>query len=118
MAVTAADFKTRFPQFADVADARVVKCLNDASSQVDDTWEEADRIRGQLLFTAHTLILEGAIDNGSPNVLADRQIINDKIGDASTSFKTVSDDNHLLSTTFGIEYSRLLKQNQYGPILG
>lgn len=61
-APTAAEVKARFPEFAAVADATVTAIIEEAGSYVDQTWIEADYKLAQMLWTAHTLIIEG---NGS-----------------------------------------------------
>ncbi|MGE7415445.1 DUF4054 domain-containing protein [Methylobacterium tarhaniae] len=56
---TAADLRARFPAFAGVADAAIALALAEALAQVDDTWPDAIRTSGALLYAAHVLTLDG-----------------------------------------------------------
>lgn len=68
---TPADFKTRFPAFASVADATIQLLLDEAALMVDDTWvSQADFTLGRMLYAAHYLTLDGAATGGSSSTEA------------------------------------------------
>ena len=51
----AGDLKSRFPEFADVANATVAPFINAASLWVDDSWSERDYPNAIIYLAAHYL---------------------------------------------------------------
>lgn len=56
---TNVEVKTRHPEFAGVADARVDLFISDATRRVDDTWVEDDQKPAIIALTCHLMSLEG-----------------------------------------------------------
>ncbi|MBX4889776.1 DUF4054 domain-containing protein [Rhizobium bangladeshense] len=121
-APTPATFKARYPEFTAVSDALVQLVLNDAISDVGDTWLEKDRARAQMLLAAHILTMEGEpgrTENGASGATAGTGIIKrDKVGDVETEFATPSSSGgggSALSgygmTFYGRQYLELLRKN-------
>lgn len=56
---TVAQFKTRFPAFAAVADSVVQSALDEALNEVSECWIERDYPLAIMLYAAHILTLSG-----------------------------------------------------------
>lgn len=116
---TAESFKLRYPEFAPVSDALITLVLNEAIDQVGETWLERDRARAQMLLAAHTLTLEGepARTTTGKSSAGTGAIKRRKVGDVEVEFATPggssggSVGNGFASTTYGIEYMRLMRLN-------
>lgn len=118
---TPVTFKARFPEFGVVSDTLVQLVLNDAISDVGDTWLEKDRARAQMLLAAHILTMEGEpgrTENGASGATAGTGIIKrDKVGDVETEFATPtsSGSGGALSvyglTFYGQQYLELRRKN-------
>ncbi len=116
MAIDAATFKIRFPEFDTVADSRVDLFLSLAVLEVGeipwgDLYEE-----GVFLLAAHKLQLDQnrnqaanqPVGGGSVGPLASRKIGDVSISFASTGSGSSSDSEYILkSTVYGQEYFRL-----------
>src|SRR5574343_477239 len=68
MAVTTADIKARFPEFAAVDDTYLGLVLADAETELGDAWG-TKRDRAVMLLTAHFLTLEGSGVGGQPGAI-------------------------------------------------
>lgn len=120
------DVKTRWPRFEGVGDPVVQGALDEAARFVDDSWPEADRSLGLMLYAAHVLTLDGQGSGTEAQLNAegvgDFQSI--KLGSLSltrfgkdSSSKTGSatlDD--LKTTTFGIRFLALASRFSGGPL--
>lgn len=69
---TPAEFKTRFPAFADTDDERIAIFIADAERKIDNTWRVQDYQPAILYLAAHLLTLSGGEDGDDP------------VGDATT----------------------------------
>lgn len=82
MAVTASAFKTRFPEFQDVADATIDSVIAEADARLSAaTWEDSKDV-GAMYLTAHLLAVSPAGRNA----------------------RMVNKDG---STTYGLEFEKL-----------
>lgn len=116
---TATTFKARFPEFAPVSDALINLVLAEAVPQVGDTWLERDRARAQMLLTAHTLTLEGEPGRTTTgqSSAGTGMMKRRKVGDVEVEFATPgasadgSVSNGFSSTSYGVEYTRLMRLN-------
>ena len=109
-APTLADFRTRYPAFATVADATVSAWLADGDAATG-AWPDDPRPRAVMLFAAHNLALQGfggAIPAG---------VTSFKSGTFSA---TVSDGmasrTGLSATSYGRDYLALARSNFAGPM--
>lgn len=121
---TAGTFKARYPEFAPVSNDLITLVLQEAISQVGDTWVEKDRARAQMLLAAHTLTMEGepgrtTTGQGSAGT---GPIKRDKVGDVETEYQNAAERygsgvNYVNSaagyesTEYGRRYLALLKLN-------
>lgn len=117
---TPATFKARYPEFAPVSDTLIQLMINDAVSEVGDTWVEKDRARAQMLLVAHWLTMEGEpgrteTGNGSAGT---GPIKRDKVGDVETEFATPGASasqgralGNYMMTVYGQEYLALMRRN-------
>lgn len=110
---TAESFKTRYPEFSVVADPLIELLIEEAIELVGDCWLEKDRAKGQTLWIAHTLSMEGeparskAIAEGSsPSSAQSGPISSMKVGDVSITYKGRSDSGNSGSGTAANEYSK------------
>lgn len=119
-APTAADLKTRFPRFADVADAIVDAALAEAARFVDESWTEGDFKLARMLYAAHTMTLDGLGTGYEAEAAAS----------GSTGFTRIKSGSLELSrpdaaamavgfdqTTYGQRFKALLRANKGGAIV-
>lgn len=119
VAPTATTFKARFPEFCDVSNGLIDLVLAEAIAQVGDTWLERDRARAQMLLAAHTLTLEGEPDRTTSGASSagTGTLKRRKVGDVEVEFTGVgggagaSGGSGFASTTYGVEYMRLMRVN-------
>lgn len=117
---SADDLTTRFPRFAEVAEATIDVHLGEARRLVDGSWCDEDQVLGQLLYAAHSMTLDG-LGTGTEAELAaeglgDVQSL--KSGSLSFTRKSGSGDGdaagELASTTYGRRFMELLQRNRGG----
>lgn len=113
---TATQLKTRFPEFADVADATVDAVIADASRFVDESWFELDYQPAIIALAAHFLTTEGAL-GGRTDVSG--AITSEKLGDASWTYATPtgSASSEFSGTAYGRTFIRIQRVNVPGVVL-
>jgi hypothetical protein len=116
-------FKIRYPEFAPVSDALVGLIIDEAISQVGETWLEKDRARAQMLLAAHTLTMEGEPGRTTTgaSTAGTGQIKRDKVGDTETEFAGSSasvngDPANYSATEYGRQFLLLMRKNFTGPV--
>lgn len=122
-APTATEFKARFsPTFDNVGDPRVEAVLAEAVDHVDTSWREADYAPAINYWTAHTLVVEGALGgdlSAIAGIQAGRPVSSFSLGDASVSFEkggaSGSGSSPYSATSYGQQYLALLMANKGGP---
>ncbi len=126
-APTAAEFKSRFPAFVNVADATIDIALGDAALMVDDSWDsQADFTAGRLLYAAHILTLDGhgsgaEAQAASAGTLGFRSMKSGQLTLERFSSRAGGPAggrlNALEMTTYGVRFLALLKRNRTGAVL-
>ncbi|CTQ67134.1 DUF4054 domain-containing protein [Roseibium alexandrii] len=129
---TAAEFKTRFPEFSPVSDALVDMILAETDAAVGTNWLERDRPVAVNLLTAHNLSMEGEPER-SKAIAEGRSVSNAqsgpvsamKVGDVSVTYEgrsksdqkseTVADEYR--KTSYGARYLELMRKNFTGPLI-
>ena len=108
-APTLADFRTRYPAFAAVADATVQYWLDEGFAEVA-AWREADQPRGALAYAAHKLASQtGAAPEG---------VTSFKSGTFSASLSdTAANRTGFAATIYGREFLDLARRSFGGPRL-
>lgn len=124
MAVTAASFKARFPEFAPVSDQLITLMIGEAEQRVGETWAEHTRDRATMYLVAHMLVMEGepgrstAITGSKP--IPSGPVKRRKVGDVETEYATGPNSgasssgsavDGYRSTVYGAEFYRLLRGN-------
>jgi hypothetical protein len=116
---TPTTFKARYPEFVPVSDALIGLVLTESFAAVGDTWLERDRARAQMLWTAHTLTMEGEPGRTTTgNSSAGTGVIKRrKVGDVEVEFATPGSSsggsigNGFASTTYGQQFLALMRLN-------
>jgi hypothetical protein len=119
---TVEQFKVRYPEFASVSTALISLVLSEAIGRVGDTWVDTDRLRAQMLLTAHILTMEGEpgrTENGAAGATAGTGLVKrDKVGDAETEFASPTASSSVGSTLsgyaltfYGQQYLEILRRN-------
>lgn len=126
-APTAADLKSRFPAFVNVADATVDIALGDAALMVDDSWNsQEDFTLGRLLYAAHVLTLDGhgsgaEAQAASAGTLGFRSMKSGHLTLERFSSRSGGPAggriNALELTTYGVRFKALLRPNRSGSVL-
>ena len=119
---TPAAFKARFPNFSEVDNAYIQLLLDDAILRFGDGWYERDRALAQMLFVAHVLASEGAVDGsgGSGGGSASTgNVKRRKVGDVEVEFAGLSAassgggalGDYLSGTMYGRQLLLLMRLN-------
>lgn len=123
MALTPADFKTRYPEFASVDNARVQTMLDEAQLEVGEGPWGLFYEKGVFLLTAHLLVIDARRQaaGGGGGSSSEGQVVSRKVGDVSVTFGTQAQsangsDQWYLSSSYGAEYLRLKKRKGMGMI--
>lgn len=125
---TPTELKTRYPEFAGVADTYVTAVIDEAKDFVTDEWLERDQKKAVMSLACHNMSLEGepARSNGDLDLVVPQgQLLKRrKVGDvevelaekSSTVAKgsTGSVADQYATTSYGQVYWRLLKLNNRG----
>lgn len=118
---TPADLKTRYPAFADVADATVQTYLDDTATSVDGSWREGDYIPAKVAKAAHEMALAGIGTRSEVDTWAAAGLNKVKSGNLDVSFSDAkvarASAGTLDATAYGQAYKRILKRNKGGPRL-
>lgn len=112
---TLANFKSKYPAFANVPDATIQMYLDDAP--VDDTWLERDYAKAIMLWAAHTMTANG-IGADEIGQAAAAGLSRLKSGTLDVSFKdggSSSDAGGFGGTAYGRQFYALLRANRGGP---
>jgi hypothetical protein len=114
MAVTPTTIKTRYPEFASVADARIQVFIDDAELEMDEgRWGDLYD-RGLSALTAHLLAIanRNAASAGT-GISIGGALTARTIGSLSASFGSSpsngSTEDYLRSTAYGADYLRLVQ---------
>jgi hypothetical protein len=110
LSITAAEFKTRFPEFASETDARVNTMIARAELRVNeglwDTWYD----EGLYYLSAHFLARANAaaLAASGGGVTASGPLASKSVGDVSISFSNATpadmSEGYLNSTSYGAEF--------------
>lgn len=112
---TAAQFKQRYPAFADTDDTLIDTVLADASRSVGTDWMEADYQPATMALAAHTLSREGAVTSGTGSAAG--PVTSMSFDGMSVSFASLSgagSASELGTTIYGQTYLRFLRANVPG----
>ena len=109
------DFRARFPEFADTADAAIELAIEDAGDEVDEeVWMEKDYAKGVLFLAAHFLIAAGS--QGETTEDGGVAVKSESLGRFSVTYdngvqSSSSSGDDFDSTEYGKRYIRLLGRN-------
>jgi Protein of unknown function (DUF4054) len=112
----ATSMKTRFPEFSGTADAVIMFAVEEAASNIDDTWPEADQIAAVAYLAAHYLAIGGASAG-----VDGREVISESIGPISVTYAQASSGaagsggTQLDATAYGKSFLSLVRRNFGGP---
>lgn len=109
--ITPADFKTRFPEYTSVDDARIQLFIDDAVLEIDEAaWGDLYD-KGLLYLTAHFLTIAESTSSGNSGGVA--QTASQSVDGVSIAYATPSADSAsasvFASTAYGQEFMRLKK---------
>ncbi|WP_082519831.1 DUF4054 domain-containing protein [Rhizobium sp. Root1220] len=112
-------FKARYPEFASVSSTLINMVLADAVDMVGESWYQRDRLKAQLLWTAHTLTMEGEPGRSSTGqgTAGTGVVKRRKVGDVETEFATPGGSSGggsasgYASTTYGQQFMALMRRN-------
>lgn len=115
---TVEEFKTRYPAFADVADATVQATLDEAVGDVGESWIESDRTPAVLALTAHLLASQGlGVGAGGGGAAIVGTVKRRKVGDVEVEFagsggKSTGGSLDIYRTTsYGLRYLQLMRRS-------
>jgi len=110
--VTIDEFRTRHPEFAQVADSTVLLWLVEGTEETA-SWSDATRNRGSILYAAHRIAEGGHGTGGIP-----AGVTSFKSGTFSATMTDAAASRvGFYSTIYGREYLRLMRRNFAGPRL-
>jgi hypothetical protein len=125
---TAAQFKARFPIFANVTKEVIDAVIVEAMGSVDQSWIEPDQVVALFYLVAHLLVREGhlAASVGAQGAVITRgPVTSVRVGDVSTTYATASSESGgslgtgsdwLLSTEYGRRFWAL-RQRSFPAVL-
>lgn len=125
VAPTAAEIKTRFPEFAAVDTSLIDQIIAEANRFVDSSWIEADYKIAIQFLTAHMLVTGGALnpDGAAAQAVVSGPIKSESLGDASVSYSDSSvssglsaEESELMSTNYGRRFAAIRRANHL-PVL-
>lgn len=115
--VTPATFKTRFPEFDSVADARIQLFIDDSVVILNESFWGAKYDLGIYYLTAHYLTLaeksESGGTSGTSGAISSRSVDGTSVTYASIT-PDDSSEGYYLSTTYGQRYIALRKKLSTG----
>jgi hypothetical protein len=116
-------FKTRYPEFLAIADARVALFIADAELEIDfDRWGSWYE-RGIAALAAHFLAISKATAASGGSLGSLGPVSSRSIGDVSVSFGTASgtvsglSDDYYKASPYGQEYLRLMSLVGIGAVV-
>lgn len=115
---TAEDLQDRFPAFAAVSDEAIEAALAEAARMVDDSWlSQADFTLGRLLYAAHSLTLQGLGSSSEAQFAGFSSLTIGSLSLTRASYAGELPTGTLMTTSFGRQFSELVRQNKPGPIV-
>ena len=120
--ITAAEFKTRLPEFSEVADAEINPFIVESDITIGASWPQEVRQLAQTLYVAHTMVLDGfTSETGTSEMLTSLSGVSRfRIDDLDVSFsdkmveKQIGDP--LYSTPYGRRFAELRKRYFSGGV--
>lgn len=112
--VTPASFKTRFPEFDSVADARIEFFIEDAEATINSKCPNYDLMVAYL--TAHLITLADKTDSGDTST--NKSVSSESVGDVSVSYSDGDNVEPYYSTAYGQRYLNLRKNCIGRPLIG
>jgi hypothetical protein len=107
---TISDLRTRYPAFADVADATITYWLGEGETAVS-AWPEADQANGIMAYAAHRMAEQGLGAGATP-----QGVTAFKSGTFSASVsEQAANRTGLHSTIYGREFLALARRTFAGP---
>jgi hypothetical protein len=112
---TAAEIKTRFPEFAAVADATIDAVIAESAGSVSERWIENDFKTAKMYYVAHELRMAGQGSSAAAKLSAVGDFSRIKSGDlevsrsgaGSSSSSGDSSDGTFKQTTYGQKFLEL-----------
>lgn len=124
MSITADDFFTRFPQFADADEDLITTLITEASRQVDSTNWAADDINTALLYlTAHLYVLDQqAAEGGTSAEGTAGEVASESFGPMAVSYANPGGVQsgqiaEIMTTSYGRRFAEIRKRNVLGPVV-
>lgn len=119
-APTPADFKARFPIFANVPDPTIQIFLTEAGAHIDDSWEESDYQPAIMYLAAHLYATDNSAAGSTPITGGRRGPLSSEsfsgmsrsYGSAGGNSNTGSAASEYGATEYGRRYWQLLKNNK------
>lgn len=115
---TIADFKARFPAFANTDDAVIGTALTEASSRVDTNWLEADYQPAILYLAAHNLTLDGHGTGAEAQVAQQGMMGFQSISSGGLSLTRAAGADasagSYKSTSYGSRFWQIQRRNSFG----
>lgn len=116
---TLAEFRTRFPEFGQVADAAISAVLAEAASEVGEAWIEADRKPATLYLTAHLLAVGGVLNRDASGNRVAGPVTSKSVGGVSVSYANSSSSSSgsagsispLSATIYGQRFLQLRRRS-------
>lgn len=102
---TVEEFQARFPEIT-ATEPQITAAIAEATRRVDESWVEADYQPAILYYAAHLLTM----NSGSVNVAG---VVSETFGPISVTY--AQGTSRLLATTYGEQFSLLLRLNKAGP---
>lgn len=117
---TVAEFKARFPSVAGTkSDDTIQAYLDEAATQVDESWREADYKMAIMLLAAHNMVSEeNATSGGSGGGVTTGAVASESFGGMSISYDNSAGANDAAAqsqwggTEYGRRFYMLLKKNK------
>ena len=114
---TLADFRARFPEFANAGDPQVSAILSEASAEIGADWLEKDKATAALYLAAHMLAGSGGLGGpGASGVAVSGPVRSRSVGDVSVTFAGVEGSGYgsksiYASTGYGQRFLQLARRN-------
>ena len=115
--ITPTDFKTRFPEFNDIDDARIQLFLDDAALEISKTVWGKLYDKGVLYLTAHELSMATATKSGKTGGL--KSETSKSVGNVSVSYGSLNYneyDNYYTTTAYGKKFIDMKNKIKVGKI--
>lgn len=117
--ITPAQLRIRYPEFTGLSDPVCQAAIDDADEEINvDVWG-ARAVKGESALAAHYLVTKGALnDPGATGMQGAGPVNSMRVGDVAISYALSSiggnavnkgENLDLMSTKYGLEYSRLLE---------